>query len=104
MPESDLSRFRDGLERGAQPHAKGCRSGFWGNPECGTQPETPEVMFGFQDNSEREPRLIFPKRNFQDSGGNLNVERGQGIPNAFSRFWMHFERGTRQQIPQKLRF
>ena len=84
MPESDLSGFRDGLERGTQPNPKGCLSGFWGNPECGTQPEIPKVMFGFQDNSEREPRLIFPKRNFQDSGGYLNVERGQGIPKAFS--------------------
>ena len=62
---------------------KGCLSGFWENPECGTQPEIPEVMFGFQDNSEREPRLIFPKRNFQDSGGYLNVARGQGITKAF---------------------
>ena len=68
---------------GTQPNPKGCLSGFWGNPDCGTQPGIPKVMFGFQDNSEREPRLIFPKRNFQDSGGYLNVERGQGIPKAF---------------------
>ena len=54
-------------------------------------------MFGFQDNSEREPRLIFPKTNFQDSGGYLNVERGQGIPKAFfdSGGTLNVERGSK---------